>query len=302
MSSGYEANGYGMINLDGTVTERAEIAGRFAQIIDNNAALFASLHPQESQVAVLYNRLAYMTGGNTVGPGSTVRDSLMGFYRALFERNIQVDFVHPDEILSGRADEYKMIYLAYPLMLSKPVAEVLKEYVRRGGTLVSEARPAWNDERGYANERIPGFGLDEAFGCREKVLRSPEVIEMQNLPPPFAALSGLTVRGGVFAQHLEVTAPSARVLARFPDGDPAMVVSPYGDGQALLIGSFPAAAYEQEQIPATGRFLEILASWAGVEPTIRIDSAPGQVEARFLESTDSLLFIGINPKFPLISG
>jgi len=308
MSSGYESNGYGMIELDGRVTERARIAGQFARVVHENTALLRALRPQEPQAAIVYNRLSSMAGGNTVGPGQTVRNSLLGFYRAAFERNIPVDFAHPEEIAAGRANRYKMIYLAYPLMLSKPVAQALKDYVRQGGTLVAEARPAWNDERGFANDRIPGFGLDEVFGCREKLLRSPATVEMvfePDLPGPLSSLSGATVRGAIFGEHLEVTDPSARVLARFPVqngerrnesslGDPAIVLSRYGKGQALLIGSFPSAAYEQEQNPATGRFLRQLFSFAGVEPAIRIAGAPGLVEARFLESRDALLFIGIN--------
>ena len=58
-----------------------------------------------------------------------------------------------------------------------PAAEKLRDYVAQGGTLVSEARPAWNDERGFANERIPGAGLDEVFGAREVLLRTVEATE-----------------------------------------------------------------------------------------------------------------------------
>ncbi|RJP18414.1 MAG: hypothetical protein C4527_29210 [Candidatus Omnitrophota bacterium] len=297
MSSGYESNGYGMIELDGTVTERAKTAGQFAKIIDSNRELFAALRPQKSQVAVLYNRLAYMTGGNTFGPGVTVRNSLMGFYRSMFERNVQVDFIHPDEIVAGMAKSYKMIYLAYPLMLSTPVTEALKDYVREGGYLVSEARPAWNDERGFANERIPGGGLDDVFGCRESVLRSPDVIEFRfepDLPGSLAPLSKLTARGSVYAEHLAPLRDTTRVLARFADGGAAATLASYGKGQALLIGTFPAAAYEQEHHAETGRMLQELAAGAGVEPAIRLDGAPGEVEARFLESEEALLLIGIN--------
>ena len=171
MSSGYESNGYGMIELDGSITDRARAAGAFAGIISRNPALFVPLRPRLSKVAILYNRLSYMVGGNTVAPGNAVRNSMMGFYRALFEQNVQVDFIHPDEIVAGRAADYQVIFLGYPLMLQQPVADAIKAFVKAGGTLISEARPAWNDERGYANERIPGAGLDEVFGVREKMLR-----------------------------------------------------------------------------------------------------------------------------------
>jgi beta-galactosidase len=304
MSSGYESNGYGMIELDGTVTDRARVAGEFAGIISRNPALFAPLRPRRAKVAILYNRLAYMVGGNTVGPGTSVRNSMIGFYRALFDRNIQVDFVHADEIAAGRGAEYQTIFLGYPLMLAQPVADALKAYVREGGTLISEARPAWNDARGFANPRIPGLGLDELFGAREKELRAAEHVEMivEALPDgPLSLVSGRTVAGLAFAEHLEITRQGTRVLARFPGGngqpgDPAVVMSEYGRGRAVLIGSFPAAAFEADPDKArsSGDLLAALTALAGVAPDVRIAGGAGVVETRILESQAAMMLIGIN--------
>jgi beta-galactosidase GanA len=304
MSSGYESNGYGMIDLDGTLTDRAKIAGEFAGVIGRNAALFAALRPHASRVAILYNRLSYMVGGNTVAPGTVVRNSMVGIYRALFEQNIQADFIHPDEVVAGGASKYAVIYLSYPVMLQQPVADALKAYVRHGGTLISEARPAWNDERGVANPRIPGGGLDETFGARERELRPAEPVTFtmeRDLPRALAPLAGRTFNGLAFAEHLDVTGASSRVLARFArdgggPGDPAIVLSPYGSGAAILIGTFPSAAFEQDpdKMRATGELLQRFVALAGVTPEIRIDGAPGLVEARFLESSNAILLIAIN--------
>jgi beta-galactosidase len=304
MSSGYESNGYGMIDLDGTVTERAKAAGEFAGVVGRNAALFAPLRPHPSRVAILYNRLSYMVGGNTVAPGTVVRNSMLGIYRALFEQNIQVDFIHPDEVAAGLASKYDVVYLSYPVMLQQPVAEALKVYVQGGGTLISEARPAWNDERGAANLRIPGGGLDEVFGARERELRSAESVTFTMEPAldgALAPLAGRTVNGLAFAEHLDVTRGSARILARFPGaadapGAAAVVMSTYGSGRAILIGTFPSAAFEQDpdKMRPAGEFLQHLVSSAGVSPEIRIDGAPGLVEARFLESSDAIVLIAIN--------
>lgn len=304
MSSGYESNGYGMIELDGTITDRARVAGEFASVITRNAGLFAPLRPHPSKVAILYNRLSYLVGGNTVAPGTTVRNSMLGIYRALFEQNIQTDFIHPDDVIAGAASKYSVIYLSYPLMLQQPVAEALKAYVRGGGTLISEARPAWNDERGFANARIPGGGLDQTFGARERELRSGDAITFAmepNLEGALAPLSGRAFNGTAFAEHLEVSGNTGRVLARFVGdggrpGDPAIVMTQQGSGRAILIGTFPSAAFEQDpdKMRPTGEFLQRLIASAGVAPEIRIDGAAGRVEARFLESSNAIVLIGIN--------
>jgi beta-galactosidase GanA len=304
MSSGYESNGYGMIDLDGTVTDRAKSAGEFAGIISRNASLFAPLRPRPSRVAIVYNRLSYLVGGNTVAPGTMVRNSMLGFYRALFERNIAVDFIHPDDIVAGAARKYDVVFFGYPLMVPQPVADALKAYVRGGGTLISEARPAWNDERGVANTRIPGAGLDEVFGAREKRLQPAETVTFvgeHGLDGPLAALAGRAFTGLSFAEELQPTGASAQVVARFSSadgtgGEPAVVMSRYGSGRAILIGSFPSAAFEQDpdKARASGDLLAQLTSLAGVTPEVRIDGAPGLVEARFLESADALVLIAIN--------
>ena len=226
---------------------------------------------------------------------------MLGFYRALFDRDIQVDFIHPDEIVAGAAAKYTVVFFGYPMMVPQPVADALKAYVRGGGTLIAEARPAWNDERGLANARIPGAGLDEVFGAREKRLRPTETVTLvgeRGLDGPLALLAGRSFTGLSFAEELDVTGASTQVLARFSGDDgqprePAIVMSRYGSGRAILIGSFPSAAFEQDpdKFRSSG---DLLATLAGVAPDVRIDGAAGLVEARFLESSDALMLIAIN--------
>ncbi|HSL24071.1 MAG TPA: beta-galactosidase [Vicinamibacterales bacterium] len=313
MSSGYESNGYGMIELDGTLTERAKTAGALADLIGRNANLFTALQPERARVAVVYNRLSHMAGGNTVGPGQTARNSIVGVYRALYNENLQVDFIHADEIAAGRASEYRAIYFPYPIMLSRPVAEGLKTYVRDGGTLVAEARPAWNDERGFANPRIPGGGLDEVFGAREAVLHSGEPLAFRmtkDLPPSLGFLAGRQIPGSTYLETL-TTAPGARVIATAASGEPAAVLNTFGKGTAVLLGSFVAAAFEQDpqKHAAAGLLIAALVRGAGVAPRVTLEQTAarqrppreqadaswrGVVEARLMESDRAMLLIAIN--------
>jgi beta-galactosidase len=298
MSSGYESNGYGMIELDGRVTARARAAGALADLVTRNANLFAALRPERATVAIVYNRLSYMAGGNTVGPGQTARNAIVGAYRAFYDQNIQADFVHPDEIVAGALGAYKAVYFPYPIMMSRPVASALATYVGEGGTLIAEARPAWNDERGFANARIPGAGLDEVFGVREAILGVAEPLAMSvapNLEGELKTLAGIQVAGHGYLESLELK--GARVLATDADGQPVATIHGYGRGRAVLLGSFVSAAFEQDpQKNATaGALIAALARLAGVSPRVKISGAPaGVVEARLMESGRAMLLIAIN--------
>ncbi|HVX66511.1 MAG TPA: beta-galactosidase, partial [Bryobacteraceae bacterium] len=53
MSSGYESGGFGLIQLDGTLTERSRAAGEVARVVDRNQKLFLDARPLRAQAAVV---------------------------------------------------------------------------------------------------------------------------------------------------------------------------------------------------------------------------------------------------------
>ena len=144
MSSGYESGGYGLINLDGSLTERSKAAGEVARQIAANADLLLQAHPRPAEVAILFNHLTTLIGGqqHLYNP-TAVRDSTAGYHRIFLERNIPVDFISAREIDASSLQHYKLIVVPYPIMLMSNVALALEEYVKNGGHLFTEARPGW---------------------------------------------------------------------------------------------------------------------------------------------------------------
>ena len=295
MSSGFESNGYGLINLDGSLTDRARAAGATARIIATNAASLDAAQPAAAQVAILYDRLSYMVGGSQPSLsnlGNAERDSLLGTYRAFFEKQIPVDFVDPAAQNGERLDQYKILFLPYAVMLSEGVAAQVKDYISGGGTVVAEARLAWNNERGFASPVIPGFGLDKVFGAREESIR-PDT-EPHLLIEPSANLPGLKggdpISAAAFEEDLQPLA-DAHVLAKFAGGDPAVVEHGYGKGKAILIGSFPGLAYQRTHHVSTRVLLLSLAEAAGVtSEVVATGEGTSDLEVRQLVS-DSRQFV-----------
>jgi beta-galactosidase GanA len=294
MSSGYESGGFGLIQLDGTVTERARVAGSIARVVDRNQKLFLAARPPKAQVAIVYNPLVYFVGGRQRataygGPQGEVagieRDSLLGAHRALFPSNVDIDYIHVDHLSPALLAQYKLVILPYPVMLPEKAAPALRQYVSEGGSLVAEARLAWNNERGYASDRIPGMGLWEVMGCRE--------VAIQTAPNGRATLRWLTagipgLKGGEelpgrwYEETLEPLSPDAAVVARFASGGAAAVLSRFGKGRTLMLGSYLSGAYQSTPTAELRRFYEGLLEWAGVDKPVRVSR--GDVEVRRLEA------------------
>ncbi len=286
MSSGFESNGYGLINLDGTLTERARAAGETAKAISRYGPQILNSKPPQAEVAILYNRLSYMVGGSQPSLsklGNAERDSLLGLYRAFSEENIPVDFVHPDDVGQDRLGQYKILFLPFSVMLSQNVADGVKHYVKNGGTVVGEARLAWNDARGFASDMIPGAGLADVFGAREKVIEPRDNVQMEVSSMTLPGMSVHTViKGTAFEEQLEPLIGS-NVLARFSDGSPAIVEKDDGKGKAFVIGSFIALSYDRDHDPGVKSLLLSLARTAGVTHDVEVSGGgASQVEVRWL--------------------
>ena len=307
MSTGYEAGGYGLVELDGKVTERAEAGGRIAAVITANKDLFLEARPARAEIAILYNPLSHMVGGQQAftGEGQTVgvnnlSESLQGVHRAFFERGIPVDFLHVRDLGTPRAAGYRLLIAPYPVMMSQPHVRALAEYVRGGGTLLAEARCGWVDEKGASSPVVPGGGLDQVFGCRELELvplAKTGVVEIEAADEAFPLLKpGDKLDSLFFEESLDVFGKASRVVAAFADGRPAVVAAPFGKGKAIIAGSFFASAYHHFKNPNNGKFFAGLADWLGISPAVRVSaSAPGAlVEARLLEGEGYALLFAFN--------
>ncbi|CAN5772666.1 beta-galactosidase [soil metagenome] len=284
MSSGYESGGYGLIELDGTMTERARSTGSIAQVVQRHQALLLAARPVPARVGIVYNPLAQLVGGAQRRQDwpQAHQNSLIGYYRAFAEHNIPVDFIHRNELEHADLSQYRLIVVPYPIMFTQPAADGLRRFVERGGYAVAEARLAWNDDRGYAAPIIPGAGLHEVFGVREKQLWMRPAVELgvvDTVHPLTAGLRG-NLRGELYASTVTVLSDRARVLASI-DGDAAVVASSHGAGHTLFIGTYLGWGNHPEQHAGNVAFIRRLADWAGVEKPVTT-SLDGMLDPPFV--------------------
>lgn len=270
MSAGYESGGYGMIDLEGTLTERSRMAGETAKEIQDNADLLLQSHPEQAEAAIVFSPLVPLLGGFDEEAGrNAMHRSVAGYYRMFFERNLRLDVLSSRELASANLQKYKLILVPYPLMMTDEEAKALEGYVGKGGHLFVEARPGWVDERGHAEAVVPGFGWQKMLGVREKAVEPAKEIAVTWGGHNFAAAG--------FQERFDVLNANARAAAVFADGTPAAYECPYGSGDAILLGTFAGQANELNPQP-DHPLAEILAKWAGLSS--RELKAPKLVELR----------------------
>jgi hypothetical protein len=103
---------------------------------------------------------------------------------------------------------------------------------------------------------------------------------------------GAVLPGRWYKEVLEPTSTDARIVAEFEDGAPAAVVSTFGEGRTLMVGTYLSAAYQTGQTPEAAAFFGGLLDWAGVSPPIVVSG--GTLEVRHLESARDLLLFALN--------
>jgi beta-galactosidase len=174
-STGSEASGFGLVEPDGSTTDRAEEAAVVKRLIQSQWEIIKN-YRVKPEVAVLTDQdnaiLTYAMSGNETA--ST--ESFRGYYKALWHMDLWADFIEPTSL---DKTNYKLIIAPWHLVGKKETCESLRRFVEAGGTLILETSFGLFDERFYLNPVIPPFGLADAFGYREQ-----ESLMMNTETPP----------------------------------------------------------------------------------------------------------------------
>jgi beta-galactosidase len=132
--------------------------------------------------------------------------------------------------------KYKLLIYPHATILTEETAELLKAYVKKGGTLVMGARTGYKDKFGRCPMRpMPGFA-GEICGVRVSDYTFVGPLD----GPEFALWDGEELEAPVFNDILDVL-DGAQVLATFKgnyyDGSPALVRNTLGKGTAYYFGA-----------------------------------------------------------------
>ena len=286
---------FGPMGMDGSVTPRAEMVSKLSRWTNAHPEIWKS-RPVRGEVGIVYVPEAadfnVVQGGPAAGgrggaaAGGSIagayRQSLEGAYQAFFDSNIQADYVSLEDI-----GKYPVVYLVFPEMLKKSTADKLRDYVARGGKLVSEGTPGYFGDGGAVGTVEPNLGLDQLFGAREAYVQfTPDLLGNVAL-----TVQGKQIGGGYFLQEYRLAGGQA--AGSYANGHIAAVENTTGGGKTLLIGTFPAGNYYRNHSAATREFFRGLLTWAGVRP--QVQSGSMEVRARLHEGAGGTYVWIVNP-------
>ncbi len=212
-------------------------------------------------------------------------------------------YLRPQTVLQDLL-AYELLVCPHPAIIEPKIADLLKEYVENGGTLIFGARAGYKDEFGRCPMRsMPGI-ISEWCGVTvtDYTLVGPADGEIN------VELDGRPINAPVFSEVLKTNDDTTEILANFRgnyyDGQPALCRKALGKGHVYYFGACFSVEIAKALLEKTNQispYQQLLELPEAVELAVRTD---GETDFLFiLNYKDITTNIKLNQALPeLISG
>lgn len=260
LQDGFLQGGYGWYNMDGSRSERSEMIKEIARWASSEeVAPLWDTNPIRGDIGLLLSDEAMIFCYNQYNDTRYYSYSYQGAYDAMTDLGYQVD-----PIRLWQMNDYKVVYVPFPIALSDETVGKIRSWVEEGGTLISEACFGYFTEHGHVHAKQLNRELNEVFGCEEKSVHlGPD--KWKSLE--FVSGSGI-VKGGVYRQSYAIK--TGKAFGHYDNGECAVVDNSYGKGRTRLIGTFPSYAYHVRPDEHTRRFFATHMHYALLTPNVTL--------------------------------
>ena len=167
--------------------------------------------------------------------------ALVGTYRILYSAGIYPDFIDYDNLTPKTLSSYSVVFSPLMFSIDETHSRMLAEFVRNGGTLISEFRPGWSNLDGETTCEIPGQNLADLFGAKE------EFVSINKDSYISVSINGWESKFA-FNDAIEVLTPlTSEVIGKNEDGKPVITRNKFGRGNAILSGIILSSYFEKNR-------------------------------------------------------
>jgi len=285
---GPEAPGWGLINLDGSSTDRTHEAKEAAAFVNQQKDFLLHAKPAKAQVGILWdpkiNYICQMAGMHL--DTTLYREAIRGAYQALWWKDTPCRIITPEDEWS----ELKAICLPFPIHLHDTLAKKITSFVKEGGLILSEGGLGSYDARVRYSKMIPPRELSQVFGLVETET------EWQKKEVDFTTKVAIgklrkNYQGkGSFIHRIK--AQIAESIATFPDGSGALFKNSYGKGWAYYLATHPCIYAAQKWHLSTIELIGSILCLNCDEQLPRLKEKSAMINMRVLEKDEEkMLFV-----------
>jgi beta-galactosidase len=277
---GLESPAWGLTDMRGAMTDWYKYSIDINNAMQKYREVLLDVMPQRAETAILASHKNQVFDFCCTGNIHLSYGSLAGIQALLYDAGINSDILCAEHLTPGQLKKYRLVYYPFPYYVAKNTADMLKEYVADGGTLISEAFFGAYKDDGYHSLTTPGFGMDEVFGvCETRVIQSEHV----QLTPGGA-------QGAKYQQELKTITESAKILAYYQNGVPAAAANNYKKGKAIFIGTLPSLAYHNTKDANTQKFVTSMLGECEIRPCAWCENASVRAHMLTHENKAAVIF------------
>jgi hypothetical protein len=271
-----------------------------------------------ARVAMVYSQ---QTAQFYAGPEARreVEDHTLGYYHAMIEARIPFEMVHDRLLDSAYVDQFKVLIFPNIAALSNHQCEQIRDYVKRGGSIVATYETSLYDEWGA---RRADFGLADLFGAsfdggidhrmQNSYLRLETDPNTKRRHPILAGLEDAErVINGVSRiptrTNGSYTNPPLTLIPSYPDlpmeevfprtpktNIPEVYIGEFGKGRVVYFPWDIDRTFWEVLAPDHGKLLRNAVDWAANEPRPVTVTGPGLLDITIWRQKQSMTVYLVN--------
>ena len=265
-------------------TKRSDATKQVAEILEENAALFAQTKPVKPEIYILnsettfaHDVLAVRKNTEELNTGMHM-DAMWGAYLMMTRWGYEVGFIDENRVMAGEYPKDAVIVAPTCTAIPHACVEALTRFVYGGGTLIADGLFAWKDEYAcFSTENLQTISKMGVILHDIEIVGENTNLTDENGKEPF--------KPWFLKVYFE---DSENTTHRFECREPGIVQSTYGKGTLVRIGTVLFQHYQFEPFDASAYLLPLLPP---CKSSIRLMNISDTLHMRLLEGEQNVIVI-----------
>ncbi len=268
-SLGAEAPAWGLLDVNGQESANHAGAVDFWKKLQPMAERLMTAALEPPTVAVFKSCSNEIFQWCMNGNFDDLHKGTIGYTQLLYRKNLPLTYVNDRMLIDGLPASIKLLVMPNCYAMQQSVAEALSKWVLQGGTLICEAHTGgYNLSTGRHSLSLPGLGLSEIFGIRERnavavahLGTSKADISIDNLTPDLAKAFDTFGLGGEqilllktvddeiiwgWSRYAELEGSDLQPIASLSGRPPCIASKKVGSGSVYYLGTLAGQIWEKE--------------------------------------------------------